>query len=63
MRITAAERRKIEKESAMWQAQDDLRALRASQEIMADTNRMKRVEVLINQEMKALQSAKMTKRG
>jgi hypothetical protein len=52
--ITAAERRNM----ALWQAQDDLRVLRASQEIANDSGRMKRAQALIEQEIKALRSVK-----
>lgn len=63
IRLTAAEKQKMESESAAWQAQDDLRILRASREIMADGARMKRAQALIDQEIKALQSVKVAKRG
>jgi hypothetical protein len=43
---------------ALWQAQDDLRILRASQEIASDSGRMKRAQALIEQEIKALRSVK-----
>jgi hypothetical protein len=63
IRLTAAEKRRMEQENAVWQAQDDLRILRASQEITADSARMERAQALIDQEMKALQSVKSVKRG
>jgi hypothetical protein len=56
---SAAEKRKM----ALWQAQDDLRTLRASQEITNDSGRMKRAEALIRQEMQALESVKLKKRA
>lgn len=62
IRLTAAEKRRMENESAMYQAQEDLRILRASREIMSDSSRMKRAQALIDQEVKALQSVR-PKRG
>lgn len=58
IRLTAAEKRRMDNETAMYQAQEDLRILRASREIMSDSSRMKRAQALIDQEMKALQSVK-----
>lgn len=54
LRATAAEKRNM----ALWQAQDDLRILRVSQEIANDSGRMKRAQALIEQEIKALRSVK-----
>lgn len=62
IRLTAAEKRRMDNETAMYQAQEDLRILRASREIMSDSGRMKRAQTLIDQEVKALQSVK-SKRG
>lgn len=59
MRMTAAEKRKMDEENAKWQAQDDLRILRASQEIQSDPERIKRAKALIDQEMQALKSVKL----
>lgn len=52
--LSAAEKQNM----ALWQAQDDLRILRASQEIANDSGRMKRAQALIEQEIKALRSVK-----
>jgi hypothetical protein len=51
----------MDNETAMYQAQEDLRILRASREIMSDSSRMKRAQALIDEEVKALQSVKSKK--
>ncbi len=61
IRLTAAEKRRMDNETAMYQAQEDLRILRASREIMSDSSRMKRAQALIDEEVKALQSVKSKK--
>lgn len=58
IRLTAAEKRRMDNEAAMYQAQEDLRILRASREIMSDSSRMKRAQALIDEEVRALQSVK-----
>jgi len=59
--ITPKERLRIEKEEARWRAQDDLRALRAAEEVRRDPKRLKQVESLVEEEMKALKSIKPKK--
>jgi hypothetical protein len=59
--ITPKERLLMEKEEARWRAQDDLRALRAAEEIRRDPKRLKQVESLVEEEMKALKSIKPKK--
>ena len=51
----------MEKEEVRWRAQDDLRALRAAEEIRRDPKRLKQVESLVEEEMKALKSIKPKK--
>lgn len=59
--ITPKERLRMEKEEARWRAQDDLRALRAAEEVRRDPKRLKQVESLVEEEMKALKSIKPKK--
>ena len=54
--VTAAEARRMKEQEAKWQAQDDLRILRNSQEILVDPQRMKRAQALADEEMKALKA-------
>lgn len=59
--ITPKERLLMKKEEARWRAQDDLRALRAAEEVRRDPKRLKQVESLVEEEMKALKSIKPKK--
>jgi hypothetical protein len=54
--MTAAEARRMKEQEAKWQAQEDLRILRNSQEILVDPQRMKRAQALADEEMKALKA-------
>lgn len=59
--ISASERKRIQEEEARWRAQDDLRILRSSQEIMSDPARIKRAQALADEEIRALKSVKSRK--
>jgi succinate dehydrogenase/fumarate reductase flavoprotein subunit len=59
--MTAAERKRMQEEEARWRAQDDLRILRSSQEIMSDPARIKRAQALADEEIRALKSVKSKK--
>lgn len=54
--LTTAEVRRMKEQEAKWQAQEDLRILRNSQEILVNPQRMKRAQALADEEMKALKA-------